>query len=313
MLFRSYRVKALYNDSTCSEWSNAQSVTLPVPEPQRFTPVMMEADSAQVTSTAFLAQWTDETQPDIVQEYILEAASSKSFATDSAEYHVFTGIDTTAFNIEGLTPGATYYYRVKALYNDSTCSEWSNAQSVTLPIPEPQRFTPVMMETDSAQVTSTAFLAQWTDETQPDIVQEYILEAADNDSFATDSAEYHVFTGIDTTAFNIEGLTPGVTYYYRVRALYNDSTYSEWSNVQSVTLPIPAVEHEYELGDVNHDHMIGIADLAWLIDLILNMPNNACLICADVSQDGIIDIADITRLIDKLLNTQTNINQDSNR
>ena len=234
-----YRVKALYNDSTCSEWSNVQSVTLPVPEPQRFTPVMMEADSAQVTSTAFMAQWTDETQPDLVLEYILETADNESFITDSAEYHIFAGIDTTAFIIEGLTPGVTYYYRVKALYNDSTCSEWSNVQSVTLPVPEPQRFTPVMMEADSAQVTSTAFMAQWTDETQPDLVQEYILEAADNDSFATDSAEYHIFAGIDTTAFNIEGLTPGATYYYRVRALYNDSTYSEWSNVQSVTLPIP--------------------------------------------------------------------------
>ena len=488
-----YRVRTLYNDSTLSEWSNVESVTLPVPpapelsvstekliltgyvgetvtdtitvsgtnltgditeildsdndafsievlqdslgdvmivvtySPQNageseasivissegaqdvtvfiygnasihlFTPVMMPADSAAITTTSFRADWADETQPDVVASYILEVATTPEFLPDSAEYRIFTNIDTTCCDVDTLTPGNTYYYRVRTLYNDSTLSEWSNVENVTLPVPptpelsvstekliltgyvgetvtdtitvsgtnltgditeildsdndafsievlqdslgdviivvtySPQNageseasivissegaqdvtvfvhgnasihlFTPVMLPADSAAITTTSFRADWTDETQPDVVASYILEVATTPEFLPDSAEYRIFTNIDTTCCDVDTLTPGNTYYYRVKTRYNDSTLSEWSNVESVTLPVPAEEHGFELGDINHDGLIGIADVTWLVEYLLDIIPEVCPICSDVNQDGIIGIADISSLTDILL------------
>ena len=59
--------------------------------------------------------------------------------------------------------------------------------------------------------------------------------------------------------------------------------------------------HGYDLGDVNHDHNISIADVTALIDLLLGVSEDGCEICADVNGDNNVSIADVTALIDKLL------------
>ena len=62
---------------------------------------------------------------------------------------------------------------------------------------------------------------------------------------------------------------------------------------------VPA--HDYDKGDVNHDHAVNIADVTALIDYLLET-GTVCEICADVNGDGSINIADVTALIDVLLN-----------
>ena len=60
--------------------------------------------------------------------------------------------------------------------------------------------------------------------------------------------------------------------------------------------------HGYDLGDVNHDGSIDVADVTRLIDYILGAENGICLDCADVNNDVEVNIADVTALIDMLLN-----------
>ncbi len=48
-----------------------------------------------------------------------------------------TGITDKEYNVTGLTPGATYDFKVKAVYVDETESEWSNTEVVTLPEYDP--------------------------------------------------------------------------------------------------------------------------------------------------------------------------------
>jgi agmatine/peptidylarginine deiminase len=57
----------------------------------------------------------------------------------------------------------------------------------------------------------------------------------------------------------------------------------------------------YELGDVNHDGAVNIADVTHLIDYLLGSDPDIYLDCADVKSDGAINIADVTALIDLLL------------
>ncbi len=56
---------------------------------------------------------------------------------------------------------------------------------------------------------------------------------------------------------------------------------------------------EYEIGDVNHDHSVSIADVTALIDLLLG--GSEAPAEADVNGDTNVSIADVTALIDKLL------------
>ena len=76
------------------------------------------------------------------------------------------------------------------------------------------------------------------------------------------------------------------------------------SVVREVTLPQEG--HGYDLGDVNHDHAVNIADVTALIDYLLNSASEVCTICADVNTDTNVNIADVTALIDVLLSNGTN-------
>ena len=111
-----------------------------------------------------------------------------------------------------------------------------------------------------------------------------------------------IITGITDKYYTVKDLTAGGTFNYRVKAFYNNGTQSAWSNIETVTLvdngPVP---HEFEVGDVNHDHEVNIADVTTLIDYLLGSATNVCDICADVIVDNEINIADVTALIDRLL------------
>ena len=52
--------------------------------------------------------------------------------TGDADSRTITGITNKYYTVSNLTAGATYTYKVKALYTDGTSSSWSNEQNVTL-------------------------------------------------------------------------------------------------------------------------------------------------------------------------------------
>ncbi len=108
-----------------------------------------------------------------------------------------------------------------------------------------------------------------------------------------------LITGITDKFYTVEGLAAGGTFLYRVKALYADETESGWSNIEEVTLFDNGPT--YQLGDVNHDGAVNIADVTRLIDYLLDNTTVICLDCADVKTDGAINIADVTALIDLLL------------
>ncbi len=88
-------------------------------------PVMQVANEQYVTTSSFRADWTDGTTAAGVSSYTLE------YSTGTTTRNV-TGIKNKYYMIENLTAGATYSYKVKALYIDGTESAWSNTQTVTL-------------------------------------------------------------------------------------------------------------------------------------------------------------------------------------
>lgn len=89
--------------------------------------------------------------------------------------------------------------------------------------------------------------------------------------------------------------------YHAVRIASGE--YKLTVDLTDMTLTIERVvpDHGYDVGDVNHDHAVNIADVTKLIDYLLDDSTTICLICADVKSDGAINIADVTSLIDILL------------
>ena len=80
--------------------------------------------------------------------------------TGDANSRTITGITNKYYTVSNLTAGATYTYKVKALYTDGTSSAWSNEQNVTLQEDSPAA-TPTLTVTPtslnmSAKVDGTA-------------------------------------------------------------------------------------------------------------------------------------------------------------
>ena len=122
----------------------------------------------------------------------------------------------------------------------------------------------------------------------------------------TGDADYRLITGITDKYYTVKNLTAEGTFLYKVKALYIDGTESEWSNIEEVTLFDNG--HGYEVGDVNHDGLLNIADVTQLIDAMINSDVEVCQICADVHPDGVINIADVTALIDMLSGAPATLN-----
>ncbi|MBR5673393.1 MAG: M6 family metalloprotease domain-containing protein [Muribaculaceae bacterium] len=118
-------------------------------------------------------------------------------------------------------------------------------------------------------------------------------------SHETGDATYRLITGITDRFYTVKDLEAEGTYIYKVKSIFADGTESDWSNVEEVTLFENG--HGFDLGDVDHDGSVNIADVTALIDYLLSGAGDTCLICADVDQDGNVNIADVTALIDILL------------
>ena len=116
----------------------------------------------------------------------------------------------------------------------------------------------------------------------------------------TGDETYRLITDITDRFYTVNNLEASGTYVYKVKALYIDGTESAWSNVEEVTLL--QNNHTFELGDVNHDGDVNIADVTLLIDMLLGSGEGGCEICANVNGDDEVNIADVTALIDLLLN-----------
>ena len=123
----------------------------------------------------------------------------------------------------------------------------------------------------------------------------YGVEVIAGDDYSPlDSSTAVYLDGISKKSHQVTGITPG-SYAMRVQAHYVDGTVSSWSNSLCVIV-------DSEVGDVNRDGEINIADVNTIIDVIQNGSRSARLLrSSDVNGDGEVNIADINALIGQIL------------
>jgi len=158
-----------------------------------------------ITCNSFIATWGGVTG---AGTYFLDVSTSATFVSYVGIYQDLNVGSLTSFNVTGLTPGTTYYYRVRAA---SGCATGINSSSVTVSLVTPSAPTPAA----ASSITNSSFTANWALAAN---ATTYYIDVATDPLFNNVVTGYNSLNAGNVTSYSVTGLTSGVTYYYRVRA-----------------------------------------------------------------------------------------------
>ena len=216
------------------------------------------------------------------------------------------------FNIEGLTPETKYEVQVQG-YNADQATDWCDIVEFTT-LPEPP------------SVPDVYILGEVNDQTwNPNVGTQMDYDAENNiytKTVTIEGTKYFSFTNqlgeswdaiapyrfgaVSNGDFwwdaSMDGNANDMTYPGEAIRVEGDGEYIITVDLVNMKFIIEKVvpEHNYEIGDVNHDHEVNVADVTALIDYLLGV-GEACPICSNVNGDNDVNIADVTTLIDRLL------------
>ena len=287
-------------------------------------------EAAQVTSTSFLADWSCDAENTYILAgfrcydlYVINMESQETTVIENVEPTNSSAdewgnefyLPGATYMVEGLTPGTTYQYYV--VCSDSHNSFTSAVREVTLPLND------VYMLggddqgwdcTDGSKkfvydAENKVYTMTYTFPAENNYFGFTTVLAENNDQGGWDYIEQFRFGAVANEGTNFiwyedqhNGQPISMTWdaYHAIQIPGGE--YKLTVNLTDMTLIIEKVvpDHGYEVGDVNHDKAINIADVTALIDHLLGT-GTVCEICADVNGDSNINIADVTALIDKLL------------
>lgn len=224
-----------------SEWSAGKSFSRP-PEQKPATPVILSPVSDGVTHNNFTLFTASPFEPGVNGDTLAEAtwqASSNMNFLDSLQEFKQSGPEALSLNLETIRDRG-YFVRVKYKGVSDWESDWSNVRAVMyVPIEPAQRPTIVspgvntVVTLSSTTVTASPFTAV----SAGDLIDEAQWQAAKDGSFSVLTA-FENKTGENYNSFNLTGMIPGDTYFFRVRYKGTTGWFSEWSLVRSITYGI---------------------------------------------------------------------------
>ena len=322
--------------------SNATDVTVTLNGRAVYAaPVMLPANESFVNINKFRAEWNDATPDANVASYTLELNKPvpPSELIGSLSGSSYTNNSYSDITLSAPWGGTNVRGGYGAIYFRNSISYTPSPGNITFTIPEGYNnyiFT-LKITTSSSQygtgnytVETPQTAAVGKDFTSNGQTHEWLVTASSgekititstDDSYSPDIALIQVYSGDATESGSgitylpyrlIEGITnkycdvteleDGGTYLYRVKAVYNGNTESEWSNIEEVTL----FENTSSIkGDVNMDGEVNVNDVTVLINYILGKnPSPFDSVAADVNEDTAINVNDVTALINLILNNQ---------
>ena len=183
---------------------------------------------SQLSSTSFRVAWNSVIG---ASSYRLDVATSSNFTTGFVTNYNDATVGTTSSLVVGLIPGTVYYVRVRAV-NDQTANTVTSENSI---IANQATILESPVLTASTLITTTSFTANWNSVTN---ATSYRLDVS-TDLFTTFIPGYSNLT-VNNTTQSITGLTPGTTYYVRIRAVNSATTSSNSTTFSQITNSLPA-------------------------------------------------------------------------
>ena len=303
-----------------------------------YRPVMLPANEEAITSTSFLAEWTDNTPAENVASYTLEVNAkpdvilltaadwsdvpkeSTNHASDAANYlpedWTFTGthlyldggfISSGRNSVFRINTDFTGYSKVSVIIKAKAYTKGSNT---TLDIASDIESQRIVL---AKEVETYLVVLEMGGENYLEIISGYYPEIqsikvyggeiTDPEPFSLRASE----TG-DATTRLIEGITPDK--FYTVTGLTPATPYlyrvkalyvNGTESLWSSYKEVLLKGGDTLQGDINNDGMVTIEDVTTLIDFLLKGEGDLNVDAADVNHDGVITIEDVTTLVDYLL------------
>ena len=287
------------NHGTTQYWrvqSCADSCYSGVSEVLAFTPMLLTitspADGSEELDVPVTAQWYTCGSS---EEATLEVAGDDNFTAV-----VFTGKSSTGsleLPDEVLEPGNTYFMRVMLSVDDVTMTSNTVRFSVAH----------VAARFETPGDGDTLYKGQHITLKPQSWATSYVIEVSSKEDtwgrtrFIETLKNGQYETTLPAEQIKVDGklMEDGATYYARCKTTYLDFDGNNHSTAYGPVISfVYCARGELEVGDVNCDGEINIADINAVIDMILS--GNAAP-AGDVNGDGEINIADINTLIDLIL------------
>lgn len=220
----SYRCVVTAATGTANSSYAALTVTTSAPG----VPTAIPATS--VTGAGFAANWSN---PGGASGFRLDVSTNNTFSTYLAGYQNLDVGNQFTRIVTGLEEGKTYYYRVRA-YNVYGTSGNSGTISVVTAVTPP----PAPVVTPATSVTSSGFTANWN---MAATATGYRLDVSTNSAFTNYVSGYQNLDVAEVVSWGVSGLSPGKTYYHRVRAYNSGGASTNSATVMVATVPAAPV------------------------------------------------------------------------
>jgi hypothetical protein len=173
-----------------------------------------------INCVGFAATWNES---EFATSYLFDLSTFIDFTGFVSGYQNLV-IENDSIVVTGLSPGVTYFYRVREINKCGTSNYSDTVTCSTKSIPSKPE------ATSATAVSCNQFTANWNNSSFEDTYQLYYSTDSTFQSSNTDS----IYTNMDSISAIVEDLPPGTTYFYRVKAI-NDCGISEYSDKISVT------------------------------------------------------------------------------
>ncbi len=174
--------------------------------------------ASTITTTSFSANWTAHVNGGATS-YRLDVGTSPGGTQILSNLNVGA---VTTYSVTSLTAGTTYYYKVRAVNAGGTSANSNEISQITI--------TSAPVATVATGMTTTSFSANWVSVTG---AASYRIDVGTTPG-GTDIKNDFVL-GLVTT-YSVTALTPGTTYYYKVRAVNAGGTSANSNEITTITL-----------------------------------------------------------------------------